>query len=53
MHSEAGGGHAHVGAMIYRGGLWPEPYHGSLLTANLHGNRINQLIGVVFINVLR
>lgn len=42
MHSEAGGGHAHVGAMIYRGGTWPEEYHGSMFTANLHGNRLNR-----------
>lgn len=41
-HSEAGGGHAHVGAMIYRGGTWPEEYHGSMFTANLHGNRLNR-----------
>ena len=42
IHSKAGGGHAHVGAMIYRGGTWPEKYHGSLFTCNLHGNRINR-----------
>ena len=38
---ELGGGHAHVGMLIYQGGLWPKEYHGSLFTCNLHGNRIN------------
>lgn len=38
---ELGGGHAHVGMLIYQGGLWPEKYHGAVLTCNLHGNRIN------------
>ena len=42
VHSIAGGGHAHVGTMIYLGGTWPEKYHGSLFTCNLHGNRINR-----------
>ncbi len=36
-----GGGHAHVGMLIYQGGIWPEKYHGAVLTCNLHGNRIN------------
>jgi putative membrane-bound dehydrogenase-like protein len=39
--SELGGGHAHVGMLIYQGGLWPKEYHGAVLTCNLHGNRIN------------
>ncbi|MBL9116457.1 MAG: c-type cytochrome [Verrucomicrobiaceae bacterium] len=38
---ELGGGHAHVGMMIYNGGLWPEKYKGRVFTCNLHGNRIN------------
>jgi putative membrane-bound dehydrogenase-like protein len=37
----AGGGHAHCGAMIYMGGLWPEKYRSSIFMANIHGNRIN------------
>ena len=41
-HGEAGGGHAHVGALIYQGGRWPAEYHGTLFTANLHGNRLNR-----------
>lgn len=36
-----GGGHAHVGMLIYQGGLWPKEYEGAMLTCNLHGNRIN------------
>ena len=36
-----GGGHAHVGCVIYNGGTWPKEYAGRLLTCNLHGNRIN------------
>ncbi|MEQ1861359.1 MAG: PVC-type heme-binding CxxCH protein [Chthoniobacteraceae bacterium] len=36
-----GGGHAHVGCVIYQGGAWPAEYDGRLFTANLHGNRIN------------
>jgi putative membrane-bound dehydrogenase-like protein len=39
--SQLGGGHAHVGMLIYQGGLWPQPYHGAVLTCNLHGRRIN------------
>jgi putative membrane-bound dehydrogenase-like protein len=40
-HSDAGGGHAHVGAMIYLGDNWPDEYRGGLFTCNLHGNRVN------------
>jgi putative membrane-bound dehydrogenase-like protein len=36
-----GGGHAHVGMMIYQGGTWPKEYAGTVMTCNLHGNRIN------------
>ncbi len=38
---ELGGGHAHVGMMIYNGALWPAPYRGRVFTANLHGRRLN------------
>lgn len=38
---ELGGGHAHVGGMIYLGDNWPAPYRGQIFTCNLHGNRIN------------
>jgi putative membrane-bound dehydrogenase-like protein len=40
-HSEAGGGHAHVGAMIYLGDNWPDRYRNTLFTCNLHGTRVN------------
>ncbi|QOV91189.1 PVC-type heme-binding CxxCH protein [Humisphaera borealis] len=40
-HSEAGGGHAHIGAMVYQGDNWPDEYRGGLYTCNLHGNRVN------------
>jgi putative membrane-bound dehydrogenase-like protein len=40
-HSDAGGGHAHVGAMLYLGDNWPDSYRNGLFTCNIHGNRIN------------
>lgn len=39
-----GGGHAHVGLMIYQGDDWPPEYRGHLFTLNLHGRRANQEI---------
>ena len=39
-----GGGHAHVGMMIYQGDNWPEPYRGGLFTLNFHGRRANHEI---------
>ncbi|MEM9282162.1 MAG: PVC-type heme-binding CxxCH protein [Verrucomicrobiota bacterium] len=36
-----GGGHAHVGMMIYQGDTWPERFHDRLFTLNLHGRRTN------------
>ncbi|HEV3080953.1 MAG TPA: PVC-type heme-binding CxxCH protein [Gemmataceae bacterium] len=41
VHDVAGGGHAHVGAMVYLGDNWPETYRHGLFTCNLHGNRVN------------
>lgn len=41
IHGEAGGGHAHVGTMIYLGDNWPDAYRNGLFTCNLHGNRVN------------
>jgi putative membrane-bound dehydrogenase-like protein len=41
QHSDAGGGHAHVGAMVYLGDNWPDSYRNSIFMCNLHGNRIN------------
>src|SRR5579871_5267106 len=40
-HGEAGGGHAHVGAMVYLGDNWPDRYRHQILMCNLHGLRIN------------
>ncbi|HYG76604.1 MAG TPA: PVC-type heme-binding CxxCH protein [Planctomycetota bacterium] len=40
-HGEAGGGHSHVGAMVYLGDNWPDTYRHTLFTCNLHGNRVN------------
>ena len=40
--SDAGGGHAHSGAMIYQGGAWPKEYAGSLFMNNIHGARLNR-----------
>jgi putative membrane-bound dehydrogenase-like protein len=37
----AGGGHAHAGAMIYLGGVWPEKYRDQLFMNNIHGQRLN------------
>jgi putative membrane-bound dehydrogenase-like protein len=38
----AGGGHAHAGALIYQGGVWPETYRNSILMNNIHGARLNR-----------
>lgn len=36
-----GGGHAHVGMMIYQGDHWPQKYRDKLYTINMHGKRVN------------
>jgi putative membrane-bound dehydrogenase-like protein len=41
VHGDAGGGHAHVGAMVYLGDNWPDRYRNTVFMCNLHGNRIN------------
>ncbi len=41
IHSEAGGGHAHAGAMVYLADNWPAQYRGSIFMCNIHGNRVN------------
>ncbi len=38
---EAGGGHAHAGAMFYQGGAWPERFRDALFMNNIHGQRLN------------
>jgi len=40
--SQAGGGHAHTGLMIYLGDNWPEEYRGDVFTINFHGRRLNR-----------
>lgn len=40
--SDAGGGHAHCGAMIYLGGAWPDEYRHTILMNNIHGQRVNE-----------
>ncbi len=37
-----GGGHAHIGCLIYQGTQWPEQYRDRLYTLNMHGFRANQ-----------
>ena len=39
---DAGGGHAHCGAMIYLGDNWPASYRNRIFMHNIHGNRVNQ-----------
>ncbi len=41
-HSDAGGGHAHSGAMVYLGDNFPDEYRNTLFTCNIHGNRLNR-----------
>jgi putative membrane-bound dehydrogenase-like protein len=42
LHSDAGGGHAHVGCMVYLGDNWPKEFRNNVFTLNLHGNRMNR-----------
>lgn len=39
--SDAGGGHAHCGAMVYLGDNWPQRYRNQIFFNNIHGNRVN------------
>lgn len=39
-----GGGHAHIGTMIYQADQWPSEYRDRLMTVNMHGKRVNQEI---------
>ena len=39
--NDLGGGHAHIGMMIYQGRQWPQRYHNQLFTLNMHGRRAN------------
>ena len=38
---DAGGGHAHCGAMIYLGDAWPDEFRGRIFMNNIHGQRLN------------
>lgn len=40
--NDYGGGHAHIGMMIYQEATWPAEYQGRVMTVNMHGRRINQ-----------
>ncbi|MDB5172265.1 MAG: hypothetical protein JWN51_1038 [Phycisphaerales bacterium] len=40
-HSQAGGGHAHAGCMVYLGDNWPDTYRNNVFMCNIHGNRVN------------
>lgn len=42
IHSDAGGGHAHSGCMIYQGDAWPAAYRNRVYACNIHGARVNQ-----------
>lgn len=39
--NDLGGGHAHIGMMIYQGTHWPDRYRNKLFTLNMHGRRAN------------
>ena len=39
--NDYGGGHAHVGMMIYQEPTWPQQYQQRLMTINMHGRRVN------------
>lgn len=41
-HSDFGGGHAHVGCLIYQGDAWPKQFRNNVFMCNLHGNRLNR-----------
>lgn len=39
--NDLGGGHAHIGMLIYGHEAWPENYRHKLMTLNMHGQRAN------------
>ncbi|MGN6547899.1 MAG: PVC-type heme-binding CxxCH protein [Aureliella sp.] len=39
--NDLGGGHSHVGAMIYEGDNFPAQYRGKIFMCNTHGRRMN------------
>jgi putative membrane-bound dehydrogenase-like protein len=42
IHDDAGGGHAHAGAMVYLGDNWPDSFRNNIFMCNIHGNRVNR-----------
>jgi putative membrane-bound dehydrogenase-like protein len=40
--NDYGGGHAHIGAMIYQADNWPARFRDRFFTWNMHGQRANQ-----------
>lgn len=42
QHSDAGGGHAHSGCLVYLGDNFPIEYRNSVFMCNIHGNRLNR-----------
>ncbi len=42
VHSTAGGGHSHSGAVVYLGDNFPDKYRGDFFVLNIHGNRMNR-----------
>lgn len=39
--NDLGGGHSHVGGLIYQGDNFPQEYRGKIFMCNTHGRRIN------------
>lgn len=39
--NDYGGGHAHIGMVLYQEETWPEEYRNRVLTVNMHGRRVN------------
>ena len=39
--NDLGGGHSHVGALIYQGDNFPKEYRGKIFMCNTHGRRMN------------
>ena len=39
--NDLGGGHSHVGGLIYQGSNFPEAYRGKIFMCNTHGRRLN------------
>ncbi|QDV24100.1 PVC-type heme-binding CxxCH protein [Aureliella helgolandensis] len=40
--NDFGGGHAHIGMLIYQEETWPQEFQGDLFTINMHGRRWNR-----------